>query len=422
MVCTNTPSRCGYYKTESQNVLNKGLCSNAQFNNPKKCVDNGGTWTESGSFNTYPPECKICPSTRYNHLGNAEEGKSPSYTWKIPFDIHADGATCVLRIRYNISTTDVSDDSWNIFANSNGALKNNPTNDFVGLGANVSGPIRLNINTAQYGRTFEDRSHVFKIRKRPSNLDCGLRVPRDCRIVNYNVRGRRGNIVQVYPSVEYDFVPSELKIARNDYLHIQWTGSDANSQGNAGNGRTGTDRSNMVVMPSYSGTKVTNMNIFERRNTSALHFSNNASAVAYMAFLGQTGCNDAQTNTNADDYCKLHNRAPAYINMGLVQMHNMGKYLVMSTRNHAFSNRDQKASIVVEEDLVLAYGSAAIAVGGAGIIGACIFFGLKRYKKKTDLLDTEKSEADASNLGGKAELLVKYPVLGKFIEWWGKRN
>ena len=29
-------------------------------------------------------------------------------------------------------------------------------------------------------------------------------------------------------------------------LHFQWTGSDANNNGNAGNGRAGTDRSNLV--------------------------------------------------------------------------------------------------------------------------------------------------------------------------------
>ena len=163
------------------------------------------------------------------------------------------------------------------------------------------------------------------------------------------------------------------------------------------------------------------MNVFERRNTSALHFSNNASAVAYMAFLGQTGCNDDQTNTNADDYCKLHNRAPAYVNLGLVQMDNMGTYQIMSTRNHAFSNRDQKATVVVEEDLVLAYGSAAIVIGGTGLIGAFVFFGLRRSRKKkeAELLLAEKSESDVNLVpAAKPTLLEKYPALAKFVEWW----
>lgn len=58
------------------------------------------------------------------------------------------------------------------------------------------------------------RSHAMAVRAVPAEL-------KDQRVFNVNVRGKRGNIVQVYPAVEYDFVPNTLRASVNDHVHIQ---------------------------------------------------------------------------------------------------------------------------------------------------------------------------------------------------------
>lgn len=97
--------------------------------------------------------------------------------------------------------------------------------------------VNLRVNTNQFGRTFQDRSYKFSIRPRPSvasAANADLDTPytpvlsySDV-ILNVNVRGKRGNIVQTYPAVEYDFVPNRIAVPPGTYLHFQWTGSDYN--------------------------------------------------------------------------------------------------------------------------------------------------------------------------------------------------
>lgn len=97
-------------------------------------------------------------------------------------------------------------------------MQQNPNID---IGASNNKPLRLAINTAQFGRTFQDRSHVMQLLPRsmithPSG--------ESCTIYNVNVRGKRGNIVQTFPSVEYDFIPNRLSVTQSDCVHFQWTG------------------------------------------------------------------------------------------------------------------------------------------------------------------------------------------------------
>eukprot|EP00392_Amoebophrya_sp_AT5.2_P001470 g1472.t1 len=255
---------------------------------------------------------------------------------------------------------------------------------------NVNRILTVNANENQLGRTFQDRSHAFVIRERPEEISGSARI------VNYNVRGRRGNIVQVYPAVEYDFVPPDLEITEGDFLHFQWAMSDANAN-NAGNGRAGTDRANLV--------QVGTINVAEAGRRGALVFSaaehlgpstklsdvgkhtlfcdyedaegrereDCLSKIVRFAYLGQTLCTD-RNNDQAGRNCAQLNSASPYFNYAApIEMRETGTFFIKSTRNDDFSNRSQKARITVRPYLTpLAW--FAIVLAGVCALAVPIFF------------------------------------------------
>jgi hypothetical protein len=380
-VMTDDTSLCSLFQSQSQNVIGKGFCvdSNGDYtaeNNPTSCGAAQHTWNTQAAWGIPAPDCRLTPWSRDNHNGNGANGYTNTYNWTIPTHtqepcINTDsGCNCVLRLRYNISTGDV--DGWG-FADYTQNAGNSPVKQddtVMYMGANLT----LNINTNQYGRTFQDRSHVWNIRKRPAG------VSNLARIFNLNVRGRRGNIVQVYPAVEYDFVPEILNVRVGDYVHFQWTGSNTEPN-DAGNGQDQTDRSNIVQISAlnlnYPATQ-------DWLNSNTKMFDSDDLANS-MAHLDQTNCETAEqiaaTGTTDDQNpanCNYLNAASPYWDGGLIKMNNTGTFYYMSTRNNDFTNRGQKAILIVDRVLpvwaivIVVVGSALFV--GSGAVGAAMLY------------------------------------------------
>eukprot|EP00343_Euplotes_focardii_P007404 CAMPEP_0205821278 /NCGR_PEP_ID=MMETSP0206-20130828/6313_1 /ASSEMBLY_ACC=CAM_ASM_000279 /TAXON_ID=36767 /ORGANISM="Euplotes focardii, Strain TN1" /LENGTH=641 /DNA_ID=CAMNT_0053116635 /DNA_START=27 /DNA_END=1952 /DNA_ORIENTATION=+ len=370
---TDTLSLCPFIEENSQNNNEIFKCTapytDAQINNKlapiteQACIDEGGIWT-GFTHGVAAPECVSAGWSRENQLGNGRDGQPLTYNWTLPaFDDITTGKTfgasnnykrCVLRLRYNISTDDY--DPWNANASMNYAgsqvspVTQNPT---VDVGANLQG-LRLAINTAQFGRTFQDRSHVFYIKKRPAAF-----VGKT--IWNLNVRGKRGNIVQTYPAVEYDFVPNQLTVQQNTLMHIQWTGSNTHNNGNpagdgqagdAGEGKGGTDRNNFVQtehpsdnypipLDKYTDNIWTQNQCYKPDGTTI----GSTDCALIMATSGQYW---TVGDVDDDDFNTLLDDAPASLIGGiLIDMTTVGNYNYMCTRNNNFSNRSQKGSLKV---------------------------------------------------------------------------
>ena len=285
-------------------------------------------------------QCKQAPNTRNGYLGNADNSRNtPRFEWSLPN--YLEDKRCIFRIRYIISVDDEIERNEHIFyTESNDGLSLAPASSRV---------------------VFEDRSHVFKLLQRPED------IPDDLTIHNLVVRGKRGNIVQTYPAVEYDFVPNRLTIPKGDAIHVQWTGSNSHNNGNpggdgqtgdAGEGQGGTDRNNFIqlvdrkanlVAPDHKHTLFQNAEWVWSSHDKG-NVDNQAFNLALsMATSGYYQCKD-------DDECDKYyngrlqdqlNNAPASYH-GNIFVPDEGEYHYKCMRNDNFSNRSQKGTITVQ--------------------------------------------------------------------------
>jgi hypothetical protein len=435
VIFTSNVARCEKMQKHSQNVEDKFWCESddtdsanvEQYNNDKQC--GAQYWKKVNSWGLKKPDCFAAGWNRDNHLGNGVGGYANTYKWILPsmdeigsknwIDDPRDGFTrkvapCVLRMRYNISSGDFRGGieyedvkggyNSGSFADSsvNGPLSPVSQDPYIEYGkpfgsADLPWHLLLAIDTSQFARTFQDRSHMFYI----THLPVGHIGP----IYNLGVRGKRGNIVQTYPATEYDFTPNELKINVGDWIHFQWTGCDTNPAGNDGEGRQQTDRSNFVLLKeSELGNGRTNYpKPFEKVDIWGFVGSKHAQDLTFkMAFINQYGgkqctsqnepnccrtleqlkaANPNDANARAQDIqnCAVLNAPGAnYFDGGLVKMIQTGVFNYMSSRNNNFTNRSQKGVITVSSALS-PFALTTAVVGSAGFVGAAVIGGGSWY-------------------------------------------
>ena len=279
--------------------------------------------------------CSDINNTMVNRLGATYEGVSEnSFRWKLPAYANTN---CVLRIRYNISLN--SELAFDADAKNNLLHRTDPLILVDGV------YVRLALDTAQLSRTFEDRSYTFDIINKPSDIDA------TSTIYNINVQGKRGNIAQVRNCFEYDFVPNNITLYDNDYVHFQWVGSDFNPLNNDGEGRAGTDRTNIVDITVFDAYNFAQNNTFipiDLINSFIYLNQLTENCYTYDELIKQNKIKNTQDIRN----CALLNNATVYFNSRLFKIvlgkNNTNKtYYYMSSRNNNFSNRNQKGAINV---------------------------------------------------------------------------
>lgn len=271
---------------------------------------------------------------------------------------------CVLRARYNISTDEY--DGYNTDHNQNydlykGVISPVEQDPFIDVSGGLMKPLRLAMNTNQYGRTFQDRTHIFVVLPRTGEMENKV-------LHNLNVRGKRGNIVQTFPAVEYDFIPNKLTVKKDHLVHIQWTGSNThNNGGNGGDGQTGdagegtggTDRHNFLQMLRsdlnyplpYENAEFWDMveSVSYPEATSLDIALGLATSGYYCGYEKYDGCSKMyyKKGDRAAVQQQLNN-APASYFGHVLKFTKTGTCVYVCTRNNNFTNRSQKGVLWVK--------------------------------------------------------------------------
>jgi len=394
----------------SQRVSAKSTCTGGGANQipngdqitartKEECEAAQGTWSSTTPAEQFTEEwaeafCQEQAFSQVNSLGNVDGtskgGQMDSTEWWVPKIAQLEEWGChkytetvngnqrsfvgaMMRMRYNISTMDydpyTTDSTFNNDPE-NGVISPVQQNPTVDVGAYMQG-LQLAINTAQTGRTFQDRSHKFYIAENLQAPGSGDLQFAENNILNVNVRGKRGNIVQTFPAVEYDFEPNDVVLVQGQCMHLQWAGSNTHNNGNpagdgqagdAGEGRGGSDRSNLMEMQSlrqsYPMTYDLHESFFDNVKCKYPLEDEWLTATGAKVVTATAGFFNSEASANAGNGQDGNNNVDALLNnvsgafkQGLIccptEDTPVGDYYFLSTRNNNFSNRAQKLKIKV---------------------------------------------------------------------------
>lgn len=416
-VLTSDIVNCDLYNTDTQNAVAKGLCMGSPNDATEEtCIAGGGTWSLITPWDMAPPDCQEMFWTRDNHLGNAENGYAPVYNWTLPkvsglasslsanpasaAGQEADQDAVVIRLRYNITTQDTGEvdvpEYWALDESSNDNQSPVQQDEATTLVADLPEAVdergqprtqQLALNTNQYGRVFQDRSYAMWIenednqrrRRRLAEAPVGGTTNEDCagEVHEMHIRGKRGNIVQSYPSVEHDFLPQVLVAETGSCVHLQIQLTDNDPPNNAGEGLPGSGRANMALVA--EGDKNTPVESFADQT-----FFENEAQMFQFAYLGQEDLTRNNNNPSclSEDTIENNNQEQNVRNCGklnpigpnadggYVKMRTAGTFQFQSTRENNFSNRGQKGVIIVADSITAT--ETIIIIIGLACVGVCI--------------------------------------------------